>query len=189
MNNRYINALKVLFVWIFIILFTWSSIDMFASLKGELPLRIQDTLQTVFEPGRGYAMLPEFQDYWNYVNSYGMRREEIPEPQIGEKHILTVGDSTCYASHSGMENQWATVLERDLRKKGAKVTIMNGGVPGYSLENMMFALKWYKEKLPFQIDMLLIHGSWNNFWNDAPSDLILIWKKRLRSIFLIFRKV
>jgi hypothetical protein len=180
---RIYKSVQILSIWLFIILFTWSSIDIFASMKGELPLRAQETLQTVYERGRGYAMLPQFQDYWNYVNSYGMRREEIPEPQIGEKHILTLGDSTCYASNSGMENQWASVLERDLRQKGVKVTIMNGGVPGYSLVNMMFALKWYKEKLPFQIDMLLIHGSWNNYWNDTPSDPNFDLEKAVKKYF------
>jgi hypothetical protein len=143
----------------------------------------QEIQDVSFEPNRGYMMKPFYQNYWTYINSYGMRREEIPEPQFGEKHFLALGDSTCYSSNSSMENQWPAVVERELRSMGSKVTTMNGGVPGYGLGGMINALEWYKKKLPFQIDLLLIHGSWNNYWNEYPSDPNFDLEKAARKFF------
>ena len=127
--SKCLNMGKILLVWIFLILFFWAGVDIFLSLKGELPLTNHEIQDISFEPNRGYMMRPFYQNYWTYINSYGMRREEIPEPQFGEKHILALGDSTCYSSNSSMEHQWPVVIERALRKKGAKENVMNGGVP------------------------------------------------------------
>jgi hypothetical protein len=179
-----IALIRLVSIWLFIIFFCWSLFDIILAISGDLPLLEQDAFQTVFEPGRGgFAMKPHFQDNHNYINSYGMRREEIPEPQNGEMHILALGDSTCYSSSSSMQNQWPAVLERELRAKGAKVTVMNGGVLGYGIEGMLLALQWYKKKLPFQIDMLLIHGSWNNYWNDYPLDVDFNFEKTAKKFF------
>ncbi|HMZ65581.1 MAG TPA: hypothetical protein PK079_23070 [Leptospiraceae bacterium] len=144
--------------------FLWVIIDSIMVWRGFKPLDLSYGFETEFLEGRGYAMRRGTQNYRTFINSLGMRREELPELVPGEKRILTLGDSTCYSSNASFENSWPNVLERDLRSKGNKITVMNGGVPGYSTMNMYHAFKWYLKRT--KIDYVIIHGGWNNYWND-----------------------
>ncbi|MBI4576422.1 MAG: SGNH/GDSL hydrolase family protein [Planctomycetes bacterium] len=110
--------------------------------------------------GRGVAAQRGQQGHSHYINSYAMRRDELPPLVPGEQRILMLGDSTCYSAHSVQGRDWPGVVERELRGRGVPATTMNAGYPGYRVRSMFLAYRWLKPQIP--IDVVVIYGGWND---------------------------
>jgi len=80
------------------------------------------------------------------VNRFGLRGPEIAaEKAPGEVRILCLGDSCTYGSGTQVSETWPARLQVHLAAllPSAKVTVLNGGVPGYNSAHGVHALRRY----------------------------------------------
>lgn len=67
------------------------------------------------------------------VNRFGLRGEEIdPVPAEGVRRWLVLGDSVAYGHLLAESDSLPVLLERELRRRGKPVEILNGAAPGYN---------------------------------------------------------
>jgi len=71
------------------------------------------------------------------TNSLGLRGSEVPrEKEPGEVRVLCLGDSVTFGLDLADDETWPARLAHHLRTapalRGRKVTVVNGGVPGWS---------------------------------------------------------
>ncbi len=154
------NVLHLALAWSLCFLFIWSAIDLLMSASGRDPASFSSAAPYEYLEGRGIAPKRGQQAHSHYINSDGLRRDELPPMVVGEKRILMVGDSTCYSAHSIQGHDWPGVVERELRAAGVPATTMNGGYPGYPVRSMYLAFRWFNKRLP--VHMLVMYGGWND---------------------------
>jgi hypothetical protein len=75
------------------------------------------------------------------INRRGLRGREVSaQPEAGTFRILVVGDSVAFGWGVEEEETFERVLERRLNE-GARVEVINAGVPGYSADQYLLYLK------------------------------------------------
>ncbi|MBM3464134.1 MAG: SGNH/GDSL hydrolase family protein [Armatimonadetes bacterium] len=80
------------------------------------------------------------------VNRFGLRGPEVAEKkEANEVRILCLGDSCTYGSGTIAEHSWPARLQAHLQalRPALKITVLNGGVPGYNSAHGIHALRRY----------------------------------------------
>lgn len=74
-----------------------------------------------------------------YINDLGLRDDEDGSALLeSSTRILVIGNSVTYGgSRTHQRDLFTEVLERELRKRGRDVKVLNGGVNGYSVSQMI----------------------------------------------------
>jgi len=66
-----------------------------------------------------------------HINGFGLRGREIAaQPVAGVERILVIGDSIIYGQGVADDETFPVQLQRELRDRGRRVEVLNGGVPG-----------------------------------------------------------
>jgi lysophospholipase L1-like esterase len=63
-----------------------------------------------------------------------MRGAEVAPKRPGERRVLAIGDSFTFGHGVGDDEAYPAVLAARLRARHGDVTVLNGGVPGYSTD-------------------------------------------------------
>ena len=91
------------------------------------------------------------------INSMGIREKEIPlQKEEGEFRLLVLGDSSTDGVGVEASKRYSSILERKLSASfpGRKVTVINGGIPGYTSFSIV---RLYEKRLSkYNPDALII---------------------------------
>ncbi|MBM4391487.1 MAG: SGNH/GDSL hydrolase family protein [Deltaproteobacteria bacterium] len=107
------------------------------------------------------------------INELGLRGEVPVTPRPAQQErILVLGDSTYFGHGVADADTFPSQLEGLLVKKGLKVDVVNGGIPGYSTEQSRLLLDevgWALEPT-----LLIVGSLWsdNNFDHFEDADLL-----------------
>jgi lysophospholipase L1-like esterase len=99
------------------------------------------------------------------INALGLRGPEIGTKQTGEKRLLVVGDSLVFGYGVEAESALPARLEAALSAQGARVTVGNGGVPGFGSRHAIGHMA--RLDAPFAADAFVFCGF---LGNDASDD-------------------
>lgn len=124
----------------------------------------------LFRPheANGYDLRPGFRlrsgRYVIGVNDLGLRGLEIAgEKKPGVKRIAIVGESAAFGYFVSDGQEAARLLESKLHAAGHAVQVINAGVPGYALRQVV---RRYRETVaPLKPDVVVAYLG----WNDLPS--------------------
>lgn len=104
----------------------------------------------------GYELRPGARDGAHRISSAGLRDDEFPLAKPpGTIRIAAIGDSLTHGSGGPRENSYPQQLEDLLaaRTKGTHVEVLNFGVPGYNIEQVVERFR--VRALPFDPDAIL----------------------------------
>jgi lysophospholipase L1-like esterase len=97
-----------------------------------------------------------------------VNREGFRGPALAPAHrryrILTLGDSCTFGSPVSERYPYARAMERELRRSGIDVEVVNGGVEGYSPTNVIARLDDLRALRP---EMTTVYIGWNALYLDA----------------------
>ena len=86
-------------------------------------------------PGRGYELVPGASGTgWGtrvHVNSHGFRGPEVELVAPGRTRIVALGDSVTFGNDLAYAETWPAALERELRRAGQSVDVLDLGLGGY----------------------------------------------------------
>jgi len=86
-------------------------------------------------PGRGYELVPCASGTgWGtnvHVNQYGFRGPEVFLEAPDRTRIVALGDSVTFGNELAYVETWPATLERELRKAGQSVDVLDLGLGGY----------------------------------------------------------
>lgn len=136
---------------------------------GEVVLRLKSPQTSFYLPDDhcGYRLEPNYAKGELRINRWGMRDADPGEPgsKTGRR-VLVVGDSFCFAMGVKEVEGFPHLLEQRL---GPQVTVINGGVPGYSHVNMAGWLEHYGVQWqPDAVVLAVFTG--NDLWENLGSD-------------------
>ena len=100
------------------------------------------------------------------TNADGIRAEHDYEvaKADGQIRIVGIGDSGMWGWNTPQDGNYLAVLENSLKKDGASVEILNGGVPGYNTQQQV---EWLDYRgLKYSPDIVIV--GWCNNDYDAP---------------------
>lgn len=83
---------------------------------------------------------PNYRSENNWHNSLGYRGNEIGAKKEGEHRILCLGGSTTYGTRLSPQEAYPAQLEKTLRTSGHDVSVINGGVEGYTSWEILASL-------------------------------------------------
>jgi len=99
--------------------------------------------------------------YGDFISTYSVNSEGLRsrvnygyDKPAGVKRVLMLGDSYTFARGVEDDETCAAVLERLCKANGARVEVLNSGVPGYSTDNEYLYLK--KKGLLFNPDIVVL---------------------------------
>jgi lysophospholipase L1-like esterase len=76
------------------------------------------------------------------VNRFGLRGEEIDRvPAEGVRRWLVLGDSVAYGHLLAESDSLPVLLERELRRRGEPVEVLNGAAPGFNTSTELAFLR------------------------------------------------
>ncbi len=79
-----------------------------------------------------------------HINHSGLRGREIAaQPAAEVERILVLGDSIVYGQGVADDETFPVQLERELRNRGRRAEVLNGGVPGYNNNAELAFLRAY----------------------------------------------
>jgi len=109
----------------------------------------------------GYELDPGYRGRHESVNLSGLRGAEVGPKVEGRLRILAMGGSTTWGHKVSDDETWPVALERELRAaSGREVEVLNGGVSGWDIEQIVTALRQrYLEE--FAPDVVLVNAGWN----------------------------
>jgi lysophospholipase L1-like esterase len=102
------------------------------------------------DPPRGYRLTPGFRgrmtnrveyDTEVAINREGLRGPELEPLPPGGMRVLVLGDSFAFGVGAEQQESYPARLEEILRSRGARVQVLNAGVPGYSVPD---AVTWFQ---------------------------------------------
>lgn len=108
-----------------------------------------------------YELVPGYSHRGEHVNAAGLRGAEVRSRDPGSPRILAMGGSTTWGHKVDDDETWPAALERSLRSAGLEhVEVLNGGVSGWGLEQIVLALeqRYVRE---FEPDLILVYSGWN----------------------------
>ncbi|NOZ86322.1 MAG: SGNH/GDSL hydrolase family protein, partial [Deltaproteobacteria bacterium] len=107
------------------------------------------------------------------MNNLGMRdRDYDPKKPAGVKRILMLGDSIVWGSGIDQDLTFENQLEEMLKKSGARVQILNMGVPGYNA--VMMAAYLRERGLALKPDYVLALVG----LNDQTATPVVLWDRK-----------
>jgi lysophospholipase L1-like esterase len=100
------------------------------------------------DPGLIWRLAPNARHVWTTdefreerrTNSLGMRDDEVEPRGAGERRILALGDSFTFGHGVAAEEAYPEVLAALLSSGDRPVTVLNAGVPGYGIDQVLRAL-------------------------------------------------
>lgn len=112
------------------------------------------------------------------VNANGFKGPELDRTHTRPR-ILALGDSTTFGIGA---MDYPRSMEVSLNRRGIPVEVVNGGVEGYSSQNVLNEIERYKALKP---EIVTLYIGWNSLffyvpWKDA-------WENRLRIVWLYKR--
>lgn len=109
----------------------------------------------------GYELVPGYEGRRESVNAYGIRGREVGDKKPGTFRILAMGGSTTWGHKVADDETWPSYLERTLHDLGFDhVEVLNGGISGYGLEQIVLALK-HRHLRALEPDLVLVYSGWN----------------------------
>jgi lysophospholipase L1-like esterase len=118
-----------------------------------------------------------------------INRDGFKGPEIDKGHshfrILTIGDSCTFGSLFD-EYSYPRQLERELRRRGFDAEVINAGVEGYTVRNVLMRLDEYKKLRP---DLVTIYLGWNNLYGAKPLVGLARYAYTYRFVLRAFRKL
>lgn len=109
---------------------------------------------------------------WQFtINHQGMRadRDYHYDKPPGCLRVLVLGDSFAIGYEVDVEQTFARVLERELRRRNVPVEVLNSGVSGYSTAEAALYLE--RELIKYQPDVVVSSAYENDFADNLRSDL------------------
>ncbi|RIL06459.1 MAG: hypothetical protein DCC71_06530 [Proteobacteria bacterium] len=106
----------------------------------------RETITASDDPALGYALRPGALDGRDRISAEGLRDREYARPKPpGTFRIAAIGDSITYGSGVRRAGSWSEQLEALLDERGeaggVAVEIVNLGVPGYNIEQVVARLR------------------------------------------------
>jgi len=95
------------------------------------------------------------------VNSDGLRGAEVAPRRPGALRILCAGGSTTWGHRLRDDETWPVLLGERLRAAGLDVDVLNGGVPGWGLEQVVRSLLDGRLRR-LQPDLVIFFEGWNS---------------------------
>jgi len=113
------------------------------------------------------------QDKMFAINKWGFKGPDFPL-QKTKTRIICLGDSTTFGSHYDSDC-YPRALERVLHN----VEVINAGVLGYRVKNMLAMVDYYAQ---FKPDIALIYLGWNDLFADIKGIKSLYLYKAIKSV-------
>ncbi len=117
---------------------------------------------------------------WNFhINNQGMRadRDYTYQKPPGVKRIVNLGDSFTIGFEVDLEQNYSSVLERELIAAGMQVEVLNTGVSGFSNAEAYLYLE--RELLKYEPDLVCVSFWYNDPLDNIRSDLFRLEGDRL----------
>lgn len=123
------------------------------------------------EPGATYRHKSADVTVWFKINSQGMRadRDYAYAKPPGTKRIVLLGDSYSVGYEVPFEASYGSVLERELRRRGISVEVLNAAVSGFG--NAEEAVYLERELLKYQPDLVAVGFYGNDLLDNVRSNL------------------
>jgi hypothetical protein len=123
------------------------------------------------EPGARYRHKSADVTVYFQINGQGMRADrDFPHAKpAGTKRIVSLGDSFTVGYEVAAEDTFSSVLERELRRDGIPVEVLNCGVSGFSTAEECLYLE--RELLRYQPDLVLVSFFPNDFDDNLRTGL------------------
>lgn len=135
------------------------------------------TAKQVIEAKEAAGNIIAVKYYRESVSSLGIKNDDVilqinkdgfKGPEIDKTHsrlrILTIGDSCTFGTIEKFT--YPRTLERELRRLGKKVEVVNGGVKGYSPRNVLFRIEEFKALKP---EIITIYIGWNALYRERQA--------------------
>ncbi|HXZ85864.1 MAG TPA: SGNH/GDSL hydrolase family protein [Myxococcota bacterium] len=131
------------------------------------------------EPGAVYRHKSPDVNVWFRINSEGMRADrDYPRAKpAATKRIVSLGDSFTVGYEVGGDETFSSVLERELRKAGLSVEVLNTGVSGFG--NAEECLYLERDLFDYQPDLVLVSFYQNDLVDNVRSDLLRLENGKL----------
>src|SRR5439155_966301 len=100
-------------------------------------------------------------DVFIRVNKDGFRGPEL-DASHSRPRVIAIGDSTTFGTIES--HTYPHVLERELRKRGLDVEVINAGVEGSSPQNVLYRLDRFKQLRP---DVVTVYIGWTPLFADT----------------------
>ena len=89
-------------------------------------------------------------------------------PAIDRGHsrfrILAIGDSCTFGTTLGESYPYPRVVERELRRRGRDVEVINAGVKGYGVQNVLLRIEEFKALKP---ELTTVYLGWNELYSET----------------------
>jgi lysophospholipase L1-like esterase len=106
-----------------------------------------------------YELVPGYDGGDETVNRHGLRGAEIEVPKTGAR-ILAMGGSSTWGHVLDDDETWPYLLGEALRERGEPVTVLNGGVSGWGLEQIERMLT-QRHLDALDPDLVVVYSGWN----------------------------
>jgi lysophospholipase L1-like esterase len=117
------------------------------------------------------------------VNAEGFRGPAL-DPRHAATRILTLGDSCTFGTPVAEEYTYARALERELRSRGARVEVVNGGVEGYDPSDVLARLDEFRALRP---EITTLYIGWNALYRERYLEEASGLARYLDSVRLLLR--
>jgi lysophospholipase L1-like esterase len=153
-------------------------------LRGEQPRFPRRVVGAPFglrvnEPNAVYRHRSADVDVEFRINAQGLRADRAfayAKPP-GVLRILSLGDSFTAGYEVEVEETFSSVLERELRRRGYPVEVLNAGVSGYSTAEAVLYLE--RELLRYEPDLVLVSFCGNDLVDNTRTGLFRLEDGRL----------
>lgn len=117
------------------------------------------------------------------VNAAGYRGPAL-DVAHARFRILTLGDSCTFGTPLAERYPYARVLERELRARGGLVEVVNGGVEGYSPDDVLARIDEFRALRP---QLVTLYIGWNALYRESFLDDARGFRRYLESARLFSR--
>ena len=126
------------------------------------------------EPGARYGHHSADVSVEFRINARGLRADrDYPYAKPpGVSRIVSLGDSFTVGFEVEVEETFSSVLERELRRRGYEVEVLNAGVSGYGTAEATLYLE--RELLRYEPDVVLLSFFGNDFVDNLRSNLFAL---------------
>ena len=123
------------------------------------------------DPGSEYRHRSADGTWWFRINRQGMRddRDFSYRKPDGVRRIISLGDSYTIGYEVDVDQTFSAVLERELRKAGHEVEVLNAGVSGFS--NAEQALYLERELMKYDPDVVVLSFYYNDVIDNVRTGL------------------
>jgi len=165
------SGVRVVFLSLLSVLGTLLALEGTARLRGADPPGL---FPAAFIAGRafvepdaelGIRLAPGYADGLYGVNGAGFRGDPLPQDIAERFTILCAGDSTTFGWLVPEGGDFPAQLGRLLADRDGRVTVVNGGVPSFTSEQVLRKLR---RDLPWlRPEIVIVTMPWNDLWYSA----------------------